>query len=166
MQITIEPFEVQYQQQVENMVLSIQNGEFLLGITAQDQPDLPNIKAFYQDRGGQMWVAVDENNEVKGCTAYEKLDEEHGALRKMFMKPEMRGRKDIKLAQELYDTFLDFAKQNGSKYLWLDTPHAAQAAHRFYERNGWNIVPVDELPKSYKIPKIDFSRIKFYMAKV
>ncbi len=161
--LVIKPFEVAYQQQIEELVLTIQNQEFKLNITAQHQPDLPNLKAFYQQRGGEFWIAVDSNDEVLGCIGFEKLDATNGALRKMFLKMEIRGDKNTHLAQRLYDTLIVFAKAIGIELICLDTPLVAHAAHRFYERNGWMLTPLEKLPSSYKLPKIDPKLIKFYL---
>ncbi len=161
--ITIKPFAAEYQQKIEALVLNVQNEEFKLGITAQDQPDLPNLKAFYQDRGGEFWIAVDEYDDVLGCIGFEYLEVGAAALRKMFLQKEVRGDKNLNLAQKLYDTFIAFASRKGIKIICLDTPLVAHAAHRFYERNGWKLAPIEELPASYKLPKIEPKLIKFYL---
>jgi hypothetical protein len=161
--LLITPFEPRYQQQVEELVLTIQNEEFKLNITAQHQSDLPDLKAFYQDKEGEFWIAVDATDAVLGCIGFEKLDNTNGALRKMFLKKEVRGNKELNVAQQLYDMLILFAKDTGTRSICLDTPLVAHAAHRFYERNGWTMTPIEKLPHTYKIPKIDPKLIKFYV---
>jgi N-acetylglutamate synthase-like GNAT family acetyltransferase len=161
--LLIKPFEPRYQHQVEELVLTIQNEEFKLNITAQHQPDLPDLKSFYQDKEGEFWIAVDATDAVLGCIGFEKLDNTNGALRKMFLKKEVRGNKELNVAQQLYDILIVFAKDTGTRSICLDTPLVAHAAHRFYERNGWTMTPIEKLPHSYKIPKIDPKLIKFYV---
>ncbi len=163
MEITIKPVEIKYQKQVEKLVLTIQNEEFKLNITAQDQPDLPNLIGFYKPNGGEFWIAVNDQDAVLGCIGFERLDDTNGALRKMFLVKKVRGNKEIKLAQMLYDTLIEYALSNNIKLLCLDTPLVAHAAHRFYERNGWVLTPLEKLPASYRVPRIDASLIKFYM---
>jgi GNAT superfamily N-acetyltransferase len=163
MKITIKPFELRYQKQIEKLVLTIQNEEFRLNITAQDQPDLPNLLGFYKPNGGEFWIAVDEQDAVLGCIGFEKLDDDNGALRKMFLVKAMRGNKEIKLAQMLYDTLIAYARSLNVKLICLDTPLVAHAAHRFYERNGWVLTPLEKLPSTYRIPKIAPKLIKFYI---
>ena len=166
-EIIITPFEAAYQKKIEDLVLTVQNEEFNLGITAQDQPDLPNLKAFYQDRGGEFWIAVDATqDDVLGCIGFEYLEVGAAALRKMFLKKDVRGNKTLKLAQKMYDTFLALASRKEIKVICLDTPLVAHAAHRFYERNGWKLAPIEELPASYKLPKIDPKLIKFYLLRL
>ncbi len=162
MKITIQTYSNIYQKQVENLVLGVQNNEFLLGLTVQDQPDLPNIGKFYEN--GRFWIALNEQDEVVGTIGIEPLNETQAALRKMFLEKSMRGNKDINLAQNLFETLLRFAQQKGYQELWLDTPPPAQAAHRFYERNGFELMPRDSVPKTYKVPTI--KDLKIYRLKM
>ena len=152
MKISIQPFSEIYQKQVENLVLGVQNGEFHLGITAQDQPDLPNIAKFYKN--GKFWIALDENNQLMGTIGIQPLNEKQAVLRKMFMDKAMRGNKDFNLAQKLYETLLAYARSEGFQELWLDTPPPALAAHRFYERNGFELMPTESTPKDFITPAV------------
>ena len=152
MKISIQTYSDIYQKQVENLVLGIQNGEFNLGLTAQDQPDLPNIAEFYKE--GCFWVALNEQNQVVGTIGLEPLEGNQAALRKMFLDKSMRGNKDENLAQRLFETLIRYAQQKGYSELWLDTPPPAKAAHRFYERNNFELMRKEEVPKSYKLPAI------------
>jgi N-acetylglutamate synthase-like GNAT family acetyltransferase len=157
MKISIETYCDIYQKQVENLVLGIQNDEFLLGLTAQDQPDLPNIGEFYKN--GRFWVALNEENQVMGTIGLEPLNETQAALRKMFLDKAMRGNKDINLAQNLFETLLTYAQIRGFQELWLDTPPPAKAAHRFYERNGFELMLSESVPSTYKVPLINDLKI-------
>jgi GNAT superfamily N-acetyltransferase len=158
MKISIQIYADIYQKQVENLVLGIQNGEFNLGLTAQDQPDLPNIGEFYKE--GCFWIALNEQNQVMGTIGLEPLNEKQAVLRKMFLDKSMRGNKDLNLAQNLFETLVNYTQQKGYQELWLDTPLMAQAAHRFYERNGFELMPRANVPKSYKLPAI--KELKIY----
>lgn len=150
--IEIKIFEEKYQQQVENMVLSIQNGEFNLGLTAQRQPDLHNLKAFYNDKGNWLWAAINKHDEVVGTIGLEKLNDEQAVLRKMFIKKEYRG-KTLGLATKLFRILLNEAKHQQFKEILLDTPLVTHAAHRFYERNGFELISSDLVPDNYILPK-------------
>ncbi len=153
MKTTIQIYSEDYQKQVEKLVLGIQNDEFGLGLTAQDQPDLPNIANFYKN--GRFWIALDENNQLMGTIGMEPLTDGQASLRKMFLDKTMRGNKDENLAQRLFETLLQYAKEKGYQELWLDTPPPAKAAHRFYERNGFELMPVESTPSTYKPPPIE-----------
>jgi len=150
--INIQLFDEKYQAQVEEMVLGIQNGEFNLGLTAQRQPDLHNLKAFYNDRGNQLWVATNSKDEVVGSIGLEKLNNEQAVLRKMFIKQEYRG-KTLGLAQRLFEILIIKARHQNFKEILLDTPLVTHAAHRFYERNGFELISNDAVPENYILPK-------------
>lgn len=152
MLISIQTYSDIYQKQVEKLVLGIQNDEFLLGLSAQDQPDLPNIGEFYKK--GRFWVALNEENQVMGTIGLEPLNEKQSVLRKMFLHKSMRGNKDLNLAQNLFETLLRFAKEKDYQEIWLDTPPPAHAAHRFYERNGFELMPRESVPTGYKLAQI------------
>jgi DNA-binding MarR family transcriptional regulator len=151
-QIKIRLFEEKYQQQVEDMVLSIQNGEFNLGLTAQRQPDLHDLKAFYNDKGNWLWVALNSKDEVVGTIGLERLNDKQSVLRKMFITKEYRG-KALGLAQKLLEILLQEAKHQEFKEILLDTPLVTHAAHRFYERNGFGLISNDLVPDNYILPK-------------
>ncbi len=157
MKISIQTYSDIYQKQVENLVLGIQNGEFNLGLTAQDQPDLPNIGEFYKN--GRFWVALDEENQVMGTIGLEPLNGSQAVLRKMFLDKSMRGNKDLNLAQNLVEILLRFAQEKGYQEIWLDTPPPAHAAHRFYERNGFELMPRESVPQTYKLAAINGLKI-------
>ncbi len=167
MAITLQHFTPQYQQQVQDFVLGIQNGEFHLGLTVHDQPDLPNLQAFYQERGGQFWIALDEDDTVVATIAVELLPRHNAVLRKMFVAPHLRGKKtinnkELNIAQTLFNAVLDFAREHNVSDLWLDTPHQAQAAHRFYVRNGFVHVNAEAIPHEFRLPNIALSKIHLY----
>jgi DNA-binding MarR family transcriptional regulator/predicted N-acetyltransferase YhbS len=151
LQLDIKLFEEKYQQQMEDLVLGIQNGEFNLGLTAQRQPDLHNLKAFYNDKGNWLWIAVNGKDEVAGSIGLERLNENQAVLRKMFVRKEYRG-KTLNLASKLFAILLKEAKSQGFKEILLDTPLVTHAAHRFYERNGFELVSKDVIPANYLLP--------------
>lgn len=150
--IKIRLFEEKYQQQIEDMVLSIQNGEFNLGLTAQRQPDLHDLKAFYNDKGNWLWVATNTKDEVIGTIGLERLNDSQAVLRKMFIKKEYRG-KTLGLASKLLEILLQEARNQKFKEILLDTPLVTHAAHRFYERNGFELISNDLVPDNYILPK-------------
>ena len=56
--IRIIPFEPSYNQEVAELIVTIQREEFNLPINLADQPDLFNIKVSYQKKGN-FWLAFD-----------------------------------------------------------------------------------------------------------
>ncbi len=56
--IQIKQFAPKYEDAVTNLIVPIQQTEFSIDITAEDQPDLKNIPGYYQKGPGNFWVAI------------------------------------------------------------------------------------------------------------
>jgi len=137
---------------VVGVILPIQREEFGFSITAADQPDLAEIPAWYQTGAGQFWLAELDGQAV-GTIALKDIGERAVALRKMFVKPVARGA--VGAAQALLDTALAHARANGLAAVWLGTTEAFKAAHRFYEKNGFEQVAPEDLPDSFPRMAVD-----------
>ncbi|MEA5461953.1 GNAT family N-acetyltransferase [Arcicella sp. LKC2W] len=151
--ITIQPFENQYTEQIINLILNIQQKEFQVPITINEQQDLLDIPNFYQQKKGNFWVAIHEN-EVVGTIALIDCDENIGAIRKMFVKKEFRG-KEHGIAQKLLDILVESAQKNQIANVYLGTLERLQAAIRFYERNGFTLIEKQNLPSVFPIMPVD-----------
>jgi GNAT superfamily N-acetyltransferase len=165
---TIAPFEKAHQPGVVALISGIQRGEFGLAITPQDQPDLMDIPGFYVDGAfgpGGFWVAVDAGGAVVGSIALlnigpNRTGEGQGALRKMFVRPDMRG---AGLAAALLDTLLAWCRATGICTIFLGTTDRFLAAHRFYEKHGFTRMAKADLPESFPVMSVD---TVFYFAVV
>ncbi|RTL59906.1 MAG: N-acetyltransferase [Sphingobacteriales bacterium] len=149
----ITKFSQPYQQQVIDLILSIQVGEFNVPITAEAQPDLKNIPAFYQKGNGNFWVAV-EDDVVVGTIALIDIGDNMVTLRKMFVHKDWRG-KEKATAQKLLDIVFDWGKERNLKHIYLGTIERLHAARRFYQRNGFVEVPKSLLPSSFAVMAVD-----------
>ncbi len=146
--MTIINFNSQHQPELNSFVLGIQNGEFGLGFKVNEQLDLIDTAEFY--KGGGFWISK-LNREIVGCIGLQKLNNEIGILRKMFVKKELRG-SDLKVAQKLFDKLKSESKKIGFESILLDTPSVAKASHRFYEKNGFSELDRSKIPTEYKFP--------------
>jgi putative acetyltransferase len=151
--IKIQPFENQDTDQIVNLILNIQQNEFQVPITINEQQDLLNIPSFYQQGKGNFWVAKYEG-EVVGTIALIDCGENVGTIRKMFVKKEFRG-KEFGIAQQLMDILENSAREGGLKNLYLGTIERLQAAIRFYERNGFTLIEKQNLPSVFPIMAVD-----------
>lgn len=137
-----------HDQEIIDLILSIQNGENHLGIPLSEQMDLTTIKESYQDTGGEFWLALDGEH-VVGTIALMKKSETCGVLKKFFVKKEYRKQG---VGGQLYEQLLRFARENRLQQIILDTPAVAVASHRFYERVGFRKISRAELPIEYSYP--------------
>lgn len=82
--IDIQEYTAEYQSRVIRLILQIQQQEYQISITGEDQPDLLEIETFYQKGIGNFWIAL-ADEEVVGTIALLDIGEEQAALRKMFV---------------------------------------------------------------------------------
>jgi N-acetylglutamate synthase-like GNAT family acetyltransferase len=142
-----------------NLILPIQQIEFNVAVTLEDQPDLLDIEKSYLAGGGGFWGAFKEGQLI-GTIALINSGHQTGAIRKMFVRKEYRG-KDLSIAQTLFDTLLNYCFQQGVRHLYLGTVPQLKAAQRFYERNGFSRVEVEELPEYF--PRMSADKLFYYL---
>ena len=153
----IRPFCMNDEQQVVDLIVSIQQKEFNIPITAEDQPDLLDIPNYYQKYQGNFWVAL-HNEEVVGTISLLDIGNGQSALRKMFVHQHYRG-SEKGIARNLLKTLLDWAKLHRFREIYLGTTPFFLAAHRFYEKNGFTEISKKDLPKTFPLMEVD---TKFY----
>lgn len=151
--VRIETYSKLYQQQVSELIISIQRNEFNVPITLEHQPDLNTIETFYQKGNGNFWVAL-AGDLVVGTIALIDIGKDHVALRKMFVKREYRGA-PFSTGQLLMDQAFEWCRQNGVKQIILGTLERFVAAQKFYRRNGFTETKKDELPENFPRMSLD-----------
>ena len=83
---------------------------------------------------------------LAGCIGLRKLDEERGELKRLYVRPDFRGRR---MGETLIRRILDDAREIGYRHVLLDTLpflHAAIRLYRemgFYEIGCYNESPVE-----------------------
>lgn len=142
-----------HSEEIIDLVLNIQQKEFNVPITIEDQPDLMQIEDFYFANGGSFWGAF-INGELVGTIALVKFDEKAAAIRKMFVKKEFRG-KEHGIAQKLLEILIAYCEKNGIDEVYLGTVSILQAALRFYERNHFKIIEKESLPSKFPLMNAD-----------
>lgn len=153
----IVPFRPEFRDQVIDLIVGIQRGEFGIEITAEQQPDLHRIPSYYQVGAGNFWVAR-AGGRVVGTASLLDIGNRQGALRKMFVHPDHRG-SGRGTARRLLDVLLRWASHRDLREIFLGTTPKFLAAHRFYEKNGFSQIAKAALPESFPIMEVD---TKFY----
>ena len=153
MKISIETLDNSNSEDITNMILPIQQLEFGVSITLADQPDLLSIEDFYINSGGNFWGAMVEGK-LCGTIALLRFNGKAGAIRKMFVKKEFRG-KQYGLAAMLLEELIDYCSDHGISDLYLGTVEILQAAIRFYEKNGFIKVDKKDLPQDFPVMASD-----------
>jgi GNAT superfamily N-acetyltransferase len=160
-EIIIQPFTAMYAQQVIDLILPIQQIEFGVPVTAADQPDLLDIPAFYFHGSGNFWVALHQQKLV-GTIGLLHYDENGFALRKMFVAKDFRG-KAYGVAQALWATAKNWVTQQNGRFVYLGTVAKLQAAIRFYQKNGFETVAIENLPEKFPRMAVDTN---FYFCRI
>jgi GNAT superfamily N-acetyltransferase len=143
-QLIIKPIHNEYCSQIIGLILPIQQIEFNVPVTLEGQPDLLDIETNYHQDGGCFWGAF-LGDELIGTIALINMGHHAGAIRKMFVKKEYRG-KELGIAQQLLETLIQFARNNQITDIYLGTVEQLKAAHRFYERNGFILTAIEDFP--------------------
>lgn len=159
--IEISTYRDKYLPHIIELILSIQKKEFYIPVTLEAQPDLQQIPEVYQTGKGNFWVALNDEQPV-GTIGLIDIGENIGVIRKMFVHAAYRGAAHG-VAHQLLQTLLQWAEQQQMKSLYLGTVDILQASHRFYEKNGFTRIPMQELPKQFPLMKVDtiFYKYKF-----
>ena len=131
--IKIEKYSDKYKKEIIELILDIQNKEFNIAITSDQQPDLQNIKDFYQKGCGNFWVAV-KSSKVIGTISLIHRGNNQAALRKMFVHQDYRG-SNPSTAKHLLSELIDWSKSKFVKEIYLGTTSKFLAAQKFYEKN-------------------------------
>lgn len=152
-EIRIEPFALRHQAGVIDVILPIQQQEFGVKISLNDQPDLLDIAAFYQRGCGNFWVAL-QGESVIGTIALLDIGAGLAALRKMFVRAEQRGAAGG-VAGQLLAMLLDWAHSKNVRDIYLGTTAQFLAAHRFYEKHGFVVTPRAALPPAFPVMAVD-----------
>ncbi len=151
--IQIAHYSEKHQQSIIDLILGIQQNEFNIPITLADQPDLLSIPSFYCQNKGAFWVALN-NQQVVGTIALIDIGDQMGAIRKMFVHQDFRG-KELGIATLLLNTMLTHCRQHGLTAIYLGTLPRLQAAMRFYEKNGFVQLPKSTLPPQFPAMTLD-----------
>jgi len=152
-EIIIQPLDNRYCARIIDVILPIQQIEFNIPVTLEGQSDLLDIETYYIGTGGNFWGAFSQGKLV-GTIALIATGHQAGAIRKMFVKKEFRG-KDLNIAQQLFTTLVEYCNSHQITDLYLGTVEVLKAAHRFYERNGFFRIDKADLPVYFPAMKTD-----------
>lgn len=151
--LTIDRYVQGDETEVVALIVPIQSEEFGIAISAEDQPDLMNIPAFYQTGSGDFWLAR-KQGEVVGTIGMKDIGNHEVALRKMFVAATWRGR-EFGVARQMLECLLAASRQRGVKRIYLGTTEKFLAAHRFYEKHGFKRLAQQDLPAAFPLMGVD-----------
>lgn len=148
----IESFQEnpQHLAQLVDLINYCQNIEANLSIKMAEQDDIFQIKDYYQAKGGNFWVAL-EDDKVVGSIALLPINHQTAVLKKFFTYPKFRGQPN-RLGAKLYQQLINFAHEHNFQRIVLDTPEGETRSHYFYEKNGFKQVTPAQFKADYPYP--------------
>ncbi len=148
---------------------------FLQAFTAGNKPE--NVSAYLEEAFTPSQLEIEMSNSASTFFVAESSDEIVGYVKvnqtpaqtdihdpesleiaRLYVLEEHLG---SGLGKKLLDTAIDFAKQNGKKYLWLGVWEHNARAIRFYEKNGLRIFGSHPFPFGDEIQTDHLMRIDF-----
>lgn len=149
--VAVCDFHSSMQQQVIDVILHVQNVEFNVGISLEQQPDLSDIEGHYLASGGGFWVATNAEGKVVGTIGLQAKPGGIGILKKFFVLASYRG-SQTGCAAKLFAALTEHARKSEMRTLVLDTPSVATRSHAFYRAAGFQEISEAQLPVTYDYP--------------
>ncbi len=100
----------------------------------EDKFTLCNPDRAYLELGGFVFFAM-YKNEVVGCVALKRLDEDSLEFAKLFINPDFRNKG---IATKLIERCISRSKENMANQLWLQTTLHMPEAHKLYYKLGFD----------------------------
>lgn len=99
--------------------------------------EIAHLEEKYGPPSGRFYLLYVEGA-LAGCVGMKPLDAAHAELKRLFVRPEFRGRK---LGEYMTQRILDDARRAGYRFLRLDTLPSLKAALALYRRLGFYEIP-------------------------
>ncbi|MCB0463906.1 MAG: GNAT family N-acetyltransferase [Flavobacteriaceae bacterium] len=143
--VTIKLFKQDYQEAIDDMLMQI-SLEF-------ESTIFNNNNAVGNSILSKYWVAF-YDKELAGTIAILNLDDDTSILKNMFVKKKFRG-KTFDISYNLLQTAISSCRSENISNLYLGTMEQFIAAHKFYEKNGFQKIEEHELPSGFVYNPID-----------
>jgi GNAT superfamily N-acetyltransferase len=143
--IEIKVYSNDNQNDIDKMLSEIAN-EFDIPISNQSASTTAKLIDEY-------WVALN-GNEVIGTVGVLKIENRKAVLKRMFVKKIFRG-KEFGVSSLLMQKAFDWCRDENVNYIYLGTMDQFKAAHKFYEKNGFQKISKNTLPTDFVNNPVD-----------
>ncbi|MGL5436979.1 MAG: GNAT family N-acetyltransferase [Lachnospiraceae bacterium] len=121
-----------FQEYMEMIIQQSEDGRLCLEAQNYDHEVL-ELQTKYGMPDGRLYLAY-FGEDVVGCVALKRNDEDYCELKRLYIKPGYRGNK---FGTVLIDRIIADARKIGYKYMQLDTFPVMESAIRLYRRYGF-----------------------------
>ena len=135
----IKEFEKKYNEDVNNFIISIFVEEYGFKQFKNDLKKQNNQE--YIDNGGNLWIAVDENDNIVGTIALKRHSKTEAEIKKLYVREDYRG---TGLSKELYGKVMETSINNEVKRIFLGTYDKLERAVNFYLKRGFTQVEMSK----------------------
>lgn len=149
----IIPYHSTYQDQLIQLILGIQQKEFAIAISLEEQPDLLHIAEHYAG----FWLAV-KDGQILGCIGLIALENGKAALKKMFVREDYRKHG---LGRLLVNQLVTACEQKGFREIFLGTKQVFVSAQHFYQNYGFEKINKIDLPDDFPLLEVDDTFYRF-----
>lgn len=136
--ITIRPIEARDNAAIAGIIMSV-FGEY--GLLGQEgfsfsDPILHQLSEVYNQKGSAYWV-VELDGIVSGGVGIAPMEDGYCELQKLYFLPSVRG---MGIARRMVITALEFARQQGYDYCYLESTATLKESLKLYESVGFEYV--------------------------
>ncbi|MBR1389522.1 MAG: GNAT family N-acetyltransferase [Prevotella sp.] len=137
--IRITTYEPQYKQDFIRL-----NKQWIETWFRLEQSDFDTFAHIYDSiigRGGQIFLAIDDNGQVVGCCALKPHPESDCfELAKMAVSPDAQGKG---IGRKLGEALLDYARSHGVRRIFLEGNTRLKASIALYRKLGFEEIPLE-----------------------
>lgn len=131
-----------FKEYIQMLVENEPSMEIYLSIQNYDE-EIKDLEKKYGQPEGRLYLAY-LDGKLAGCIALRKLDNENCEMKRLFVRPELRGKK---IANSLIEKIIEDAKGIGYKSMFLDTLPFLKSAIHLYKKLGFEeIKPYNDSP--------------------
>lgn len=125
--VNIRSYEESYNKAINDFIISIYVEEF--GFEKHREEIEKHNNEIYKKSDGELWIALNEKNEIVGTIALLKHSDDNVELKKFYVRKDYRGQG---VSKALYEKAMDMCKESGFKRIFLGTYERLETAIQFY----------------------------------
>lgn len=123
----IKEFDERYNRKINDFVISIYVDEY--GFENRRLTIQKADNSVYMKKGGNFWLAVNEDDEIIGTIALYKHNDEDVEIKRLYVRKDYRG---TGLSKDLYAKAINLCRRNSFKKIFLATCDKLETAIYFY----------------------------------